>query len=322
MNDNSANALACDFCWRHCSLSEGQIGVCRVRRNVQGKLVTTTYGQIEAMGVDPIEKKPLYHYYPGSKTFSFALFGCNLSCRFCQNHTLSQGEPTLSLASDRVEPSKIVAMARSKGCHSISYTYSEPLVWQDYMLDVAKPAKRAGMQNIMVTNGSFSKEALKRLLPVIDAFNVDLKGNGTFYGEVCKGQQQAVLDAIEVIARAKAHLEVTTMLIESMHTKEDVQALGKLLHERGVQVWHLSRFFPRYKMACLAPTSEAYLTEMVALARQSGIPFVYRGNSEVGRTTFCPCCHALLIDGHNRISSTFEQGTCTQCGTSIYGVFQ
>ena len=318
----NSNSLVCDFCWHHCSLSEGQSGVCKVRKNVQGKLVTTTYGQIEAMGVDPIEKKPLYHYYPGSKTFSFALFGCNLSCQFCQNYTLSQGEPTLSLASDRVEPSKIVALARERGCHSISYTYSEPLVWQDYMLDVALLAKKAGMQNIMVTNGSFSAEALQRLLPVIDAFNVDLKGDSVFYTKVCKGSAQAVLDAIAAIAKAPVHLEVTTMLIESMHTKEDVEALGKLLHERGVQVWHLSRFFPRYKMAALAPTSEAYLTEMVALARQSGIPYIYSGNSEVERTTFCPSCHALLIDEHNGMEALLDHGRCAHCGTSIFGVFQ
>lgn len=317
----SSTSLVCDFCWRHCNLAEGQIGICKVRKHVQGKLVTTTYGQIEAMAVDPIEKKPLYHYYPGSNTFSFALFGCNFSCQFCQNYTLSQGEPTLSLASERVEPSKIVAMARSKGCHSISYTYSEPLVWQDYMLDVATLAKKAGMQNIMVTNGSFSKEALKRLLPVIDAFNVDLKGDEVFYGEVCKGQQQVVLDAIEAIAKTPAHLEVTTMLIESMHTSEDVRTLGRLLHERGVQVWHLSRFFPRHKMDYLKPTSEAYLTEMVDLARQSGISYVYSGNSKTERFTFCPSCHALLIDEQGRVDPVLEHGRCKRCSTAIYGVF-
>jgi pyruvate formate lyase activating enzyme len=186
---------------------------------------------------------------------------------------------------------------------------------------VAKLAKKAGMQNIMVTNGSFSKGALDRLLPVIDAFNVDIKGDEAFYKEVCKGQQRVVLDAIEAIAKTKAHLEVTTMLIESMHTKKDVQTLGKLLHERGVQVWHLSRFFPRYKMAYLRPTSEAYLSEMVALAKLSKVPYIYSGNSEVERTTFCPSCHALLIDGHNRVGSSLESGACKRCGTSIYGVF-
>ncbi len=313
--------LVCDFCWRHCNLVEGQTGICNVRKHVQGKLVTTTYGQVEAMAVDPIEKKPLYHYYPGSKTFSFALFGCNIACKFCQNYLLSQGKPTISLASERVEPSKIVALAREKGCHSISYTYSEPLVWQDYMFDVATLAKRAGMQNIMVTNGSFSKEALNRLLPVIDAFNIDIKGDEAFYKDVCKGEQQVVLDAIEAIAKTKAHLEVTTMLIESMHTKEDVEALGKLLHERGVQVWHLSRFFPRYKMAYLRATSESYLTEMVQLAKQSGIPYIYSGNSEAERTTFCPSCHTSLIDEQNKISSSLEYGKCKHCGTPIYGVF-
>jgi len=319
MKDQSS--LVCDFCWRHCHLAEGQSGICRLRKNVRGVLVTTTYGQIEAMAVDPIEKKPLYHYYPGSQTFSFALFGCNIACKFCQNYLLSQGEPTLSLASERVEPAKIVSLAREKGCHSISYTYSEPLVWQDYMLDVATLAKKAGMQNIMVTNGSFSQEALARLLPVIDAFNIDIKGDEAFYKEICKGEQQVVLDSIAAIAKTKAHLEVTTMLIESMHTKEDVQALGKLLHERGVQVWHLSRFFPRYKMTYLRASSEGYLKEMVALAKQSGIPYIYSGNSEEQRTTFCPSCHVLLIDEHNRVSSELEHGRCAHCGLPIYGVF-
>ena len=314
-------SLVCDFCWRHCHLAEGQSGICRVRKHVQGKIVTTTYGQVEAMAVDPIEKKPLYHYYPGSQTFSFALFGCNLACQFCQNHSLSQGEPTLSLASERVEPSKIVSMAREKGCHSISYTYSEPLVWQDYMFDVALLAKKAGMQNIMVTNGSFSSEALARLLPVIDAFNIDIKGDEAFYKDVCKGSQQAVLDSIASIAKSAAHLEVTTMLIETMHTKEDVETLGKQLHERGVQVWHLSRFFPRYKMTYLKPTSEAYLASMIALAKRSGIPYIYSGNSEMQRTTFCPSCHALLIDEHNKCGSELEHGSCAVCAHPIYGVF-
>jgi len=320
---NGQTSLFCDFCWRHCLLDEGQNGFCKVRRLVQGKVVTTTYGQVEAMAVDPVEKKPLYHYYPGSSTFSIALFGCNLACQFCQNHSLSQGEPTTpSPANERLEPSKIVSLARENGCPSISYTYSEPMVWQDYMLDVATLAKKAGMQNIMVTNGSFSEEALHRLLPVIDAFNIDIKGDEAFYKDVCKGQQQVVLDAIAAIAKTKAHLEVTTMLIESIHTKEDVQALGKLLQERGVQVWHLSRFFPRYKMAYLKPSSEAYLSEMVQLAKQSGIPYIYSGNSEVERATFCPSCHALLIDEHNRVESALDQGRCSHCGTSIYGVFQ
>ncbi len=314
-------SLVCDFCWRHCRLLEGQSGVCRVRRHVQGKLVTTTYGQIDAMGVDPIEKKPLYHYFPGSSTFSFALFGCNIDCEFCQNYSLSQGEPTLSLASERVEPSKIVSLAREQGCDSISYTYSEPLVWQDYMLDVATLAKKAGMRNIMVTNGSFSKEALKRLLPVIDAFNIDLKGDETFYRDVCKGQQKVVLDAIEAIAKTKAHLEVTTMLIESMHTKENVEALGKLLFERGVQVWHLSRFFPRHKMDYLMPTSEAYLMQMVELAKSSGIPYIYSGNSRSNRVTFCPSCHAMLIDDQGSVDDTLEYGRCKRCSSPIYGVF-
>lgn len=313
--------LVCDFCWRRCRLAEGQSGVCRVRRHEQGKVVTTVYAHVEAMAVDPIEKKPLYHYYPGSTTFSFALIGCNYFCDFCQNYSLSQGKGDTHAAGERVAPAQIVALARKNDCHSISYTYSEPMVWQDYMLDVASLAREAGMQNIMVTNGSFSQEALLRILPLIDAFNVDIKGNESFYRDVCKADEQAVLDGIEAIAQSGAHLEVTTMVIESMHTEEDIANLGKLLHERGVQVWHLSRFFPRYRMAHLKPTSEAYLSKMVARAALSGIPYIYSGNSESERSTYCPSCNEHLIDGQNRILA-IEGGRCKRCGTSVYGVFE
>jgi len=174
------NRVACHLCGHQCKIEPSRCGICGVRKNIDGTLYSLVYGKIIAQNVDPIEKKPLYHYYPGSQTFSFALFGCNYSCQFCQNYTLSQGEPRTSLANERVEPSKIVSLARENGCHSISYTYSEPLVWQDYMLDVATLAKKASLQNIMVTNGSFSREALKRLLPVIDAFNIDIKGDEAF----------------------------------------------------------------------------------------------------------------------------------------------
>lgn len=327
---NSESSLVCDFCWRHCHIAPGHAGVCSVRRNEGGTLVTEGYGQIVALAVDPIEKKPLYHFFPGSPTFSFALFGCNFTCSFCQNYAISQKayQYDRSNTQGRCMSSKdLVELALQKGCHSISYTYSEPLVWQDYMIEVALLAHQKGMQNIMVTNGSFSQEALKRLLPLIDAFNVDVKGNELFYRTVCNGELHIVLDAIDFLVKHNAHLEITTMLIESLHTQEDVANLGKILKNLGVQVWHLSRFFPRYIMQDVSATSEAYLRRMVDVASLSGIPYIYSGNSEVENATYCPSCHALLIEprvGRSRsknLSMPLEKGICPHCGSSVYGVF-
>ena len=323
----SDSPLVCDFCWRHCHIAPGHAGACSVRRNEEGKLLTSGYGKIVAMAVDPIEKKPLYHFHPGSSTFSFALFGCNFSCDFCQNFSISQKAYQDTMQGTCMSSEDLVALALQKGCHSISYTYSEPLVWQDYMMEVALLAHKRGMQNIMVTNGSFSQEALQRLLPLIDAYNLDVKGSELFYRTVCNGKLQIVLDAIDFLVKKKAHLEITTMLIESIHTEEHVANLGKILKDLGVQVWHLSRFFPRYKMLNTPETSEIYLRRMIEVASLSGIPYIYSGNSEVENATYCPSCHALLIEprvwrsNFKDLPEALEKGLCPHCGSSIYGVF-
>jgi pyruvate formate lyase activating enzyme len=283
------------------------------------------------MAVDPVEKKPLYHFMPGSKTFSFALFGCNYTCAFCQNYPITQKEyiSTNPLAGEEIlGPSQIVALALDSHCPSISYTYSEPIVWQDYMLETASLAKQRQLKNIMVTNGSFSKEALVRIVPVMDAFNIDVKGDSKFYTQVCQADLQPVLDSIAYIAKANVHLEVTTMIIEGIHTKEMIGKLGKTLKELGVQVWHLSRFFPRYKFSSRNPTSEAFLSEMLEEAKLSSIPYIYGGNSARNDATYCPSCHTLLIASHTyegkNPSVSYEsikKGCCGHCGFPIFGLF-
>lgn len=313
--------LVCDFCWRMCALTEGQYGQCAVRVRQGQNIVSTTYAKVEAIGIDPIEKKPLYHFYPGSRTFSFALHGCNITCSFCQNHILSQGPVSKERTVALLEPAQLLSLAQREGCHSVSYTYSEPLVWQDYMIDVAKLAHEQGMKNIMVTNGLFSSASLERIVPLMDAFNIDIKGNEQFYQEVCRGSQEPVLEAIERIASSAAHLEVTTMLIEDIHTPHDVEILSQNLVDRGVQIWHISRFFPRHAMAHYKPTSEAYLQEMLSLAKNSSIPYIYGGNTQSQRQTLCPSCHALLIRDGGHLVSSFSHGSCPTCSEKIYGVF-
>ncbi|AEV30413.1 pyruvate-formate lyase-activating enzyme [Sphaerochaeta pleomorpha str. Grapes] len=322
---------SCDFCWRHCSIANGKTGVCGVRKNQNGTIVTTGYGQVVSMAVDPVEKKPLYHFMPGSKTFSFALFGCNFTCSFCQNYPITQKEyisTTPIIGNEILSPSQIVTLALDSGCPSVSYTYSEPIVWQDYMIETAALAKENGLKNIMVTNGSFSKEALERVVPLIDAFNIDVKGDRAFYNQVCQADLEPVLDSIAYVVKANAHLEVTTMVIEGMHTSKMIQELGKALKELNVQVWHLSRFFPRYKFSSRKPTSEEFLSEMIEEAKLSSIPYIYGGNSARSDVTYCPSCHTLLMGSHSYEGkntpgkyTSIKKGRCEHCGLPIYGLF-
>ena len=264
---------------------------------------------IPAIAIDPVEKKPLHHFLHGTETLSLGASGCNLSCTFCQNWTLSQRLEE----GRRIEPADVVSYALRYRLPSISFTYSEPLVWQDFMLDTARLAKDAGLKTIMVTNGSFSREALMRILPSIDAYNIDLKGDADFYSTICNGDIIPILDSIYEIARSSAHLEATTMIIEGVHDAAMVSKLGSMLHERGVAVWHLTRFFPAYRMSSRKPTSEDFLMRMIEAAEESGIEFIYPGNSRMRSMMRCPSCGKEI--------AAPEDGGCPHCGTSIYGVW-
>lgn len=310
----------CDFCYRLCSLSDGQMGVCGVRQNQGGRLVTRSWGSVVALGVDRVEKKPLYHFHPGHHTLSFALFGCNYSCSFCQNYAISQQEFYSQREGRILDPGEIIDMARAHDTPSISFTYSEPLVWQDYMIEVARLAKEAGLKTIMVTNGSFSAQALDRLIPLIDAFNVDLKGDESFYRRVCSASQKPVLDAIEAIVKASGHLEVTTMVTESDHTPAVMEGLAAHLKERGVAVWHLSRYVPRYRFYDQG-TSERFLAAAIERAQGGGIAHVYAGNSSQDTSTYCPRCGCCLISRGASKQTHLSGGHCAECGHRLYGHF-
>lgn len=304
---------SCDFCFRRCCLSEGQKGYCGARQNIGGEIISINYGQLVSLALDPVEKKPLYHFLPHTKTLSVSESGCNYSCLFCQNWEISQK----IVKEDETDPSSLAAYCLRYGVPSVSYTYSEPLVWQDYMIRSAEEAKKKGVKNIMVTNGSFSCEALERIVPLIDAFNIDLKGDDEFYETVCKASLQPVLDGIEYIVSHGRHIEVTTMLIEGMHDEKMVRMLGSILCERGVSVWHLSRFFPRYRMKDREETSEAFLSSMLTVAKESGIPYIYGGNTMIPALAVCPHCGRVLRDDVSQMLPS----VCPGCGETVYGVF-
>lgn len=309
--------VRCDYCYHECALGEGQRGICFIRVNRGGEVITENYGEVVALGLDPVEKKPLYHFRPGSHTLSVALFGCNLSCSFCQNYQISQHEFYQQRPNRYISPEVFIQRAMEEKA-SVSFTYSEPLVWQDYMLDCAHLAKEEGIPTILVSSGTFSKAALSRIIPFIDAYSIDLKGNESFYRRYCKGSAKPVIESLQTLANTPAVLEVTTLLIEGEHTLEDVKELGVILEELGVQVWHLSRYHPAYKLN-LPPTSESFLNEALSLAKEFRIPHIYGGNTSQEQDTFCPVCNALLIKRTpGAIKQYLANGRCS-CSHQLYG---
>ncbi|MBK5201447.1 MAG: AmmeMemoRadiSam system radical SAM enzyme [Spirochaetaceae bacterium] len=318
--------MICNFCYRACDIKEGGEGYCHVRKVHDNHLYSSGYGYLDALDIDPVEKKPLYHFLPGTKTLSVVEAGCNYHCDFCQNWQLSQSEKSSN--STFVTPEKLVELALQFKVPSISFTYSEPIVWQDYVINTSILAKKEGLKTIMVTNGSFSKESLKVLYPLIDAFNIDLKGDAAYYKRVCNGDIEPVLNGIEYMVEKGCHVEVTTLLIENIHTETIIKNLGKALKQRGVNVWHLTRFFPSYKMKDRAETSEKFLANMINIASASGIPYIYGGNTSSVYSTFCSNCKRELIlrdriDYSVRKESlrNLENGYCIYCNNPIYGVF-
>ncbi len=318
--------MICNFCYRHCDIKNNQKGYCNVIENKENKLLNINYGYLEAIAIDPIEKKPLYHFLPATRTLSLAEAGCNFKCDFCQNWQLSQKKRSNNL--NYISPKQLINKAIKYNLPSISFTYSEPIVWQDYVIDVAKLAKQHDIKTIMVTNGSFSKESREKLSPLIDAFNIDLKGNDEYYKKICKGKLLPVLDGIKYLIEQGNHVEITTLLIEKIHTKEIIKELAKKLEEYHVKVWHLSKFYPNYKMSNIEATSEQFLKKMVQIARGYNIPYIYGGNTLMTYPTICPNCNKILIKNHqnqisikSEIENNLTNNKCNNCNHIIYGTF-
>lgn len=324
--------VQCLLCPHQCHIPPGGWGVCRTRTNIKGVLHYYYYGLLVAEHADPVEKKPLYHFMPGTLTYSIAGPGCNLQCGFCQNWQISQIDDAkrwASLPIPNVPIDDVIVRAIQSGAKSISYTYTEPTMFYEYMFDTAVRAKGKDLSTIMVSNGYINEEPLKKLLPYIDAFNIDLKSmDETFYANVCKAHRDPVLKTLRAVFRAGKWLEVTTLLIPGLNTEQEQirQVVEFVRDELGCSVpLHFSGSYPAYKLNQLASTSAATLQEAYAYALSAGLKYVYTGNVRVdgGEHTYCPSCKEILIKrrGFSIVENNVRGSECRFCSERIAGIF-
>jgi pyruvate formate lyase activating enzyme len=300
-----------------------------VRQNQEGRLYSLVYGKIIAEHVDPIEKKPLFHFLPGSKAYSIGTVGCNFRCKHCQNFEISQAP---HLGSGRISgeprtPDQIVAAARAADCQSIAYTYTEPTIFFEFAYDTAALAHQAGIKNVFVSNGYMSAEAAYRIAPLLDAVNIDLKAfTEKFYHEICGARLKPVLETIALMNSLGVWLEVTTLVIPGLNDSEqELAEIAAFVKGVGEEVpWHVSAFYPTYKLTDVPPTPVATLRRAREIGLQAGLRHVYEGNvpGEAGAHTTCPGCGAVVIarSGRDSVRNRLQQGRCPECGQRIEGV--
>ncbi|MFA5481309.1 MAG: AmmeMemoRadiSam system radical SAM enzyme [Bacilli bacterium] len=277
------DAVRCHLCGHHCLIRPGNRGLCRVRSNINGVLYALNYGLCISAAIDPIEKKPLYHFLPRTKIYSFAAQGCNLHCPWCQNYEISQmPNGTLEIEGDVVTPSEHVERALKYNTPSIAYTYSEPTIFFEYALETMKLAKEKGIKNVWVSNGFMSEKALQMLLPYLDAVNIDIKGpNDSFYQKHCGGNLTTIIDNLKIMQKAGIHIEITTLLIPGLNDRpEQIEELAKVIVDHlGVEVpWHINRFFPAWKMSETEITPVQSLLVAKAIGINQGIKQIHLGN--------------------------------------------
>lgn len=318
--------VVCELCPRFCVLGEGQIGACGVRQVRHGKLYALTFGRPCALHVDPVEKKPLFHFYPGEPILSLATIGCNLFCDFCQNWQISKAQ--VLDEGDEVAPDEIVRMAQRAGCRLIAFTYTEPTIYYEYMMAVARLAKKGGMECVIVSNGYINPAPLAELSRFISAANIDLKGSPEFYRRVSKvPDMEPILDTIIALKKAGVHLEITTLLIPGENDgEEEVAARARWIAEHvGVETpYHLSAFHPDYKMRDRPPTPPAALFRAREIARRF-LKHVYLGNLLLPpgeNDTYCPKCGArCIVRPRYEGKSLLHHGSCPACGYRLNGRF-
>ena len=319
--DKDKGIIKCLLCPKGCLIRKGQVGFCRTRENIDNQLFSLNYSNVSSYGMDPIEKKPLYHFYPGVMVLSLGSIGCNFACAFCQNWTISQAN-IKDVRLEELSPEKVIQLARQNNSPAICYTYSEPLIWYEYVLDTARLAKKNNLKNILVTNGFINREPLINLLPFIDAMNIDLKSfRNSFYQKYCKGSLSPVLNTIQV-SKEYCHLEITNLIIPQLNDNEEeiiemVDWISALSEDIPL---HFSRYFPCYKMDIEeTPISTLYKARDIA---QKKLKYVYVGNiwDEEANTTYCGNCKKTLIKriGYNIINVGLDKdGKCKNCGEKV-----
>ncbi|MBN1265434.1 MAG: AmmeMemoRadiSam system radical SAM enzyme [Anaerolineales bacterium] len=323
-------AVRCDLCAHSCRITEGNFGVCQVRQNLNGRLVTHVYGTTISQAVDPIEKKPLYHFFPGTKAYSIATPGCNFRCEWCQNWQISQMPREQGAILGRpAAPKQIVRAALDSGSRSIAYTYTEPTIFGEFAFDISGLAHKEGLANVFVTNGYMSADFLAAYAPLLDAANVDLKAfRDETYRRFVGARLQPVLDSMKRIKEHGIWLEVTTLVIPGINDEpvELREAANFIAVELGMDTpWHISRFHPGYKMHDRAATPVETLIQARDIGLEEGLHHIYIGNVfelDTENTTCSSCGHVLLQRAGYRIEkNALQDGCCPQCGSRLAGVF-
>jgi pyruvate formate lyase activating enzyme len=322
--------VQCDVCPRECKLHEGQQGLCFVRANEGGEVVLTTYGRSSGYCVDPIEKKPLNHFYPGTPVLSFGTAGCNLACKFCQNWDMSKSRE-MDILADQADPDKIARVAEELGCRSVAYTYNDPVIFMEYAIDVAKACRERGIKSVAVTAGYINEEPRKEFFSYMDAANVDLKGfTEDFYWKITGGHLQTVLDTLVYLKHeTDVWVELTTLLIPELNDSDkELNEMTKwVVKELGPEVpMHFTAFHPSWKMMDVPPTPTDTLTRARKIAMDNGVRYAFTGNvhDKKGESTYCHNCGEVLIGRDWYVLSEWgldEKGCCKSCGTPCAGHF-
>ena len=322
---NSDGTITCLLCKHYCKIKEGKVGVCGVNMNREGRLHNLVYGNLAALHVDPIEKKPLYHFLPGTTALSLGTVGCNMKCPFCQNWQISQTNNIKN--STRVTPQELVDAALRYKSSTIAYTYNEPTIFYPFARDVAMLAKEHGLKNIFVTNGIMSDEVIEDMKGLIDACNVDYKSNNEEYYKKVLKSPFVVKENLVKLKKAEIWVEVTTLVVPGVNdSREELAEMAKFIaSELGEDTpWHVNAFHPDYKMKDTPPTSPVQLLVAEEEARKAGLKYVYVGNLGLENVTYCPKCGAELIKRHGYyiVSNIIENGHCPYCKTKIEGIWQ
>ena len=330
----NSGKIVCQACAHSCKLSEGEYGICDVRKVENGELKLLVYGIAAAVNIDPIEKKPMFHFLPKSGAFSIGTVGCNFTCKFCQNYTISQypKENNHKIAGNKLLPEDIVQLAIEKQCDSIAYTYNEPIIFFEYTYDTAKLAHENGLKNIYVTSGYETKKAIDLLEPYIDGMNIDIKAfSDKFYQDICGARLKPVLECVKYAHEKGIWIEITTLLIpEKNDSDEEIRNIAKFIADIDPSIpWHLSAFHPTYKMLDSYRTPSQTLHRAYKIAQNEGLKYVYVGNidDEDYESTYCPNCKQKVIDrrgniGQYVINNLNDYGSCPNCNHQLEGIWK
>ncbi len=322
-------AVQCQLCPRRCVISCGQRGFCATRENRNGSLYTLVYAKPVAMHIDPIEKKPLFHFLPSTTAFSIATAGCNLKCKFCQNWEISQARPE-EVEYTYIEPADLVKKVKESGSPTLAYTYTEPTIFYEYMLETAKLAHKEGIKNIMHSNGFINEEPLRELAKYLDAANIDLKGfTDEYYAKLTEASLGPVLKTLKLLKEEGVHIELTNLILPGYNDDEEtiIKMCLWIKENLGKDTpLHFSRFFPMYKLLSLNPTPVTTLEKAKQIAQDCGLEYVYIGNvgGHPGENTYCPKCKRIIIErkGYFILENNIENGRCKFCGEEIEGIWR